>query len=265
VAGSSQASAFICTITEGGKGRGPARAGSILQSAQPLLVKALLATYTPSGVWCKASWRSPCWKFPPRPIARSWRAPPPSEEMCERRPASAGWRAHPRWVGCGTDSGWASNKPFLLDYTTSTKTLPRKESASKKFGQGSLSWEVTSFTRVNLDVTTDLYYSRFALDERGVRHAPVPSELLAPELGTPAQGEDQISYLLLLSPVRRHGPRRTVSARRCWPVSRSPLSSEGSPGHEDAIVDQEAPYRVRRDVGLVGSVPQLLDIPLDLL
>src|SRR5829696_4228045 len=137
--------------------------------------------------------------------------------------------------------------------------------SSLSLPRGPLSWEVTSFTRVNLDATTDLYYPRFALDERGVRHAPVPSELLALEVGTPAQGEDQFGYPLLLSPVRRHGPRRTASARRCWPVNRSPLSSEGSPGHEDAIVDQEAPYRVRRDVGLVGSVPQLLDVPLDLL
>src|SRR5215218_4719444 len=41
LAGSSQAMAFTSTRTEGGKGRGPARAGPILQSGQTFLVKAL--------------------------------------------------------------------------------------------------------------------------------------------------------------------------------------------------------------------------------
>src|SRR5215211_5930294 len=41
LAGSSQAMAFTSTLTEGGKGRGPARAGPIFQSGQTFLVKAL--------------------------------------------------------------------------------------------------------------------------------------------------------------------------------------------------------------------------------
>src|SRR5215210_5372301 len=56
--------------------------------------KSACATYTPFGEWCPAGQRFPCWRFPRRPTARSWRAPPPSRERCELRLASAGWRAH---------------------------------------------------------------------------------------------------------------------------------------------------------------------------
>src|SRR5215210_326564 len=92
------------------------------------------ATYMPSGVWWKASLRSPCWRFPLRPKGRSWREPPPSEQRCEQRHASAKWRPHPQWVRCGTDFDWACNKPSLLwRYDIHQKTLPRKENASRKF------------------------------------------------------------------------------------------------------------------------------------
>src|SRR5215207_7688127 len=100
--------------------------------------KSACATYRASGEWSKASVRSPCWRSLLRPKARSWRAPPPSGERCERRLASPEWRAHPRWVVHGTDFGWACNKLSPLGDTTSTKTLPRKENASKKFSQGPL-------------------------------------------------------------------------------------------------------------------------------
>src|SRR5215204_1017419 len=103
------------------------------------LGKSACATYRPSGAWCKASVRSPCWGSLLRPKARSWREPPPSGEQCGRRLASPERRAHPRWVVHGTDFGWACNKPSPLGNTTSTKTLPRKENASKKFSQGPLS------------------------------------------------------------------------------------------------------------------------------
>src|ERR671915_196031 len=56
--------------------------------------KSACATYTPSGEWCPAGWRFPCWRFPRRPTARSWRAPPPSRERCELRLASPAWRVH---------------------------------------------------------------------------------------------------------------------------------------------------------------------------
>src|SRR5215207_7929548 len=103
------------------------------------LGKSACATYRPSGAWCKASVRSPCWGSLLRPKARSWREPPPSGEQCGRWLASPERRAHPRWVVHGTDFGWACNKPSPLGNTTSTKTLPRKENASKKFSQGPLS------------------------------------------------------------------------------------------------------------------------------
>jgi hypothetical protein len=92
------------------------------------------AIWRPFEGWCKASGRSPCWRSLRRPKARSLPAPPPSEERCGRRLACAGWGARLWWVRCGTDFGWAYKFSLLSD-TTATKTLPRKENASKKFRQ----------------------------------------------------------------------------------------------------------------------------------
>src|SRR5215210_639228 len=92
------------------------------------------ATYRPSGAWCPAPVRSPCWRFPLRPAALSWRVPPPSRERCGRGLVRGGWRAALWSARCGKGFGWASLLPSL-EGAMFTKILSREENASRKFRQ----------------------------------------------------------------------------------------------------------------------------------
>src|SRR5215210_1076282 len=111
LAGSSQAMAFTSTLTEGGKGRGPARAGPIFQSGQTFLVKALAPLRDRLGCGVQ-----PLGYLLVGDFLGGQEDDPGAHHLPVRGGVGAlvrrGRHAAFRWARCGTGSGWASLPPF---------------------------------------------------------------------------------------------------------------------------------------------------------
>jgi hypothetical protein len=113
----------------GGKREAACPSGGDPPLPQALPHKSACATCRPSGSWCRACLRSPCWGCPPRRGGRSWRVPPPHVGRCEPGRAFSGQDGS-LFVGGiyaeRTLAGHAAKPSLPGRYGVNQKTLPRK-------------------------------------------------------------------------------------------------------------------------------------------